>query len=164
MTKREKIDRKRSAYHYRECGLDNIYLLNGVTWSKGKRGDWAHIEDVDGLHLAIGKMLISEKKRLNGRELRFLRHELNMTQDLVASLLYSDTQAVARWEKGKTKVPGPADRLIRLLYKEHVNGNKAISEPLKRLAELDELLHDQSRPVWFADGKHGWDIVSENAA
>ena len=161
MVNMEKFKRTNSMYHYRECGLDNIFLLNGVTRSVGPRGERIHIEDIDGLHLAIGRMLIDEKKRLNGRELRFLRHELNMTQEVLAELLFTDVQSVARWEKGKTRLPGPADRLIRLLYREHTNGNKAISEPLKRLAELDEILHDdECYPVVFQDGKHGWDIAS----
>lgn len=100
------------------------------------------------------------KKRLNGRELRFLRHEINLTQENLAALLGTDAQNVARWEKGITKVPGPADRLIRLLYREHASGNMAIFEPLKELAELDELLNDDElAPVTFNDGEHGWEVA-----
>ena len=147
-------------HQYKECGLDNIYLVGGVTRRKTPRGEVVHIEDVKGLHAAIGRMLVQEKKRLNGRELRFLRHEINLTQENLAALLGTDAQNVARWEKGKVKVPGPGDRLIRLLYREHASGNKAILEPLQELAGLDELLKDEElSPVIFNDGEHGWEIA-----
>ncbi len=54
-------------------------------------------------------------------------------------------QAVARWEKDQIKegMPGPAQGLIRLLYEEHTKENKKIMEPLKRLAELDEIMNEE---------------------
>ena len=160
MASKETGRKGENLYHYRECGLDNIYLVNGVYHKTGLRGIRIHIENLDGLHCAIGRMLVDDKKRLNGRELRFLRHELNLTQENLAALLFTDPQSVARWEKGKTKVPGPADRLIRLLYKEHVNGNEAICEPLRKLAELDELMKDEdSPPVMFEESKNGWEAA-----
>ncbi len=157
-----KMKRMRKELHqYKQCGLDNIYLVNGVTRRPTPRGEVIHIEDVKGLHAAIGQMLVQERKRLNGRELRFLRHEINLTQENLAALLGTEAQNVARWEKGRTKVPpGPADRLIRLLYQEHANGNKAILEPLRELAELDEILNDDEiSPVMFNDGAHGWEVT-----
>lgn len=147
-----------NGYHYQESGLDNVYLYGGVTVQTTERGERVHIQDVEGLHREISYLLISEKKKLNGREFRFLRHELNMTQEVLAALLGTDVQSVARWEKGKAKVPGPADRLIRLLYSETVKGNRSICEPLKRLAELDELMNgDEEPPVKFTGGDGaGW--------
>jgi DNA-binding transcriptional regulator YiaG len=155
-----KMEIGKELYQYKACGLDNIYLVGGVTRRKTPRGEAIHIEDVKGLHAAIGQMLVQEKKKLNGRELRFLRHEINLTQENLGALLGTEAQNVARWEKGKTKVPGPADRLIRLLYREHASGNIEILEPLRELAELDELLNeDETSPVIFNDGEHGWEIA-----
>jgi len=147
-------------YHYTECGLDNIYLLNGHDPVETPRGIGVMIQDVDGLHLAIGRMLVREKRDLRGREIRFLRHELNLTQQNLALVLRVNVQAVARWEKEQTKegIPGPAQGLIRLLYEEHTRGNKKIMEPLKRLAELDELMNDGAdETIDFVDtGDEGW--------
>jgi putative transcriptional regulator len=143
-------------YHYTECGLDNIYLLNGFDFVETPRGRGAAIKDRDGLHRAIGRMLVREKKDLTGKQFRFLRHELNMTQQLLAGLLGVDTQTVARWEKEISEIPGPAQGLIRLLYEEHTNGNKAISEPLRKLAELDELIHGDDETMEFEDTDDGW--------
>ena len=49
-----------------------------------------------------------------------------------------------------------ADRLLRVLYREHVKGNPRVREPLQRLAELDEMLAediDVRSPIVFAKGR-----------
>lgn len=146
-----------TSYHYKECGLENVYLIGGVSVRETPRGKSITIEDVEELHKVIAESLLSEKKRLNGRELRFLRHELNLTQEALAALLGTDHQSVARWEKGQYKVPGPADRLIRFLYRESAKGNAGIIGPLRRLAELDELLNDEENPpMRFSSDLDGW--------
>jgi putative transcriptional regulator len=143
-------------YQYTECGLDNVYLLNGFKYVETPRGRGAVIKDRGGLHRAIGRFLVREKKNLTGKEFRFLRHELDMTQQLVANLLHVDVQTVARWEKGRTEIPGPAQGLIRLLYEERTNGNRKIATLLERLAELDEIIHSDDEALEFEDTEEGW--------
>lgn len=141
-------------YHYTECGLDNVYLINGYVPVSTPRGEGVKIQDIEGLHRAIGLMLVEEKQSLNGNEFRFLRHEMNMTQKTLAGILGVDAQSVARWEKGQTQTDGPSQNILRLLYREYIGGNIAIVEPLKRLAELDEALeHDD---ISFEDTADGW--------
>ena len=74
-------------YQYRECGLDNMYLLNGFTVKRTKHGETVTIHDMDGLHRVIGSYLVRERKTLNGREVRFLRHELELSQKTLGELL-----------------------------------------------------------------------------
>ncbi|HEX4839910.1 MAG TPA: helix-turn-helix domain-containing protein [Rhabdochlamydiaceae bacterium] len=88
-------------YHYTECGLNNIYLLNGYKFIQTSRGKAVSIKDIDGLHKAIGLFLATAKKDLSGDEIRFLRHELLLSQLTLARLLGVSEQAVHRWEKGK---------------------------------------------------------------
>jgi putative transcriptional regulator len=147
-------------YHYRGCGLDNIYLEGGVNYIQTPRGKTAQIEDIEGLHRAIGRWLVREKKNLSGKEFRFLRHEINLTQQTLAALLNTDVQNVGRWERGEgEKISGPAQNLIRLLYDEKINGNSAISEPLARLAELDQRMRD-NKEIKFGTGPEGWSIAA----
>ena len=149
--------RKKGRYHYVECGLDYIYLSNGYDVVNTPRGNGIKIMDREGLHKAIGEMLVSEKKHLDGSEFRFLRHELNMTQQNLAALLGVNVQTVARWEKEKTiDIPGPAQRVIRLLYSEKMDGNQEICEPLKRLAELDEMIAQDPEIDFKKDSHDGW--------
>ena len=143
-------------YHYRQCGLDNVYLRNGFQFESTKHGKTIRIHDIDGLHLAIGMCLIQEKKILSGPEIRFLRHELDLSQKTLGNLLDKSDQAVARWEKGKAKIDGPADRLLRLLYESHAveNGPRnRIRELLEQLSELDS---SDLGDVQFEDTDTGW--------
>jgi len=128
-------------YHYTESGLDNVYLVNGYDIIDGHQ---LVIEDTYGLHKAIGRILINSKKNLIGREIRFLRHEMLMSQVTLAKLLDVSEQAINRWENGKTSVPKPAEALIRLLYREHIHSNddpddkSTIRSRLKKIADLED--------------------------
>ena len=131
-------------YRYTECGLDNVYLLNGFERVPTPRGEVVRIVNEDGLLTAIGRCLVTEKKWLSGKEVRFLSKELGLTQNDISSILGMDIQAFARWEKGRrSKGSMAADRLLRILYMERVKGNPRIRESLQRLAELDELLNEE---------------------
>ena len=66
------------AYHYRESGLDNIFLIDGFRVHKTKYGRGVSIDNTEGLHKAIGRWLIDLPKPLNGAELRFLRLEMDL--------------------------------------------------------------------------------------
>ena len=102
-------------HHYRECGLDNIFLLNGFTVRETRHGRAVSIEDIDGLHRAIGTHLAKEKRMLTGAELRFLRVELGLSQKLLGMLLGKTAQTVARWEKGQSRIDGTADRMAAVV-------------------------------------------------
>ena len=92
---------KEQKLHYTSCGLDNVYLLNGYSVVKTRRGIVTRIEDPQGLHVAIGACLVRQKKGLTGKELRFLRHELGLSQPALATLLGESAQSVARREKNR---------------------------------------------------------------
>jgi putative transcriptional regulator len=125
-------------YHYTESGLDTVYLLNGYEIVKSARGTGVKIQDVDGLHVAIGRSIIENKKKLSGSEFRFLRTELLMSQAALAQLLHVKELTIARWEKGQTKIPVTADATLRLLYQEHIKGTQGISDILRSIANLED--------------------------
>ena len=143
-----------STYHYTECGLKNIYLLNGYHFIDTPRGQAVSIRDIEGLHKAIGLFLVTTKKNLTGEELRFLRHEMLMSQSTLAELLGMSEQAIHRWENEKTDIPKPSESLLRLLYREHNNKDGKISTVLKKIADLEELFSDKK--MLFKDTSKGW--------
>jgi len=148
-------------YHYKGCGLDNVWLKGGVNIVETPRGKAIQIENQKGLHKAIGHWLVHEKKNLTGKEFRFLRHEINLTQQYLAALLNTDVQNVGRWERDEgDKIPGPAQNIVRLLYEEKINDNRAICEPLARLAELDEQKTDEEEDIEMEAGPEGWSIAA----
>lgn len=71
---------KSKKYHYTECGLDYVYLLNGYTERITPYGKAVSITAVEQLHKIIGEAIISSPEPLSGAEIRFLRHELDWSQ------------------------------------------------------------------------------------
>ena len=149
---------EQATYHYRQCGLDDVYLVNGFEYESTPYGETIRIHDMDGLHRAIGMHLIQEKKELGGAEFRFLRHELDLTQRRLGGLLGKSGQSVARWEKGQSTVEGTADRLLRLLYRAKMGGkgSSKIGDLLEQVAELDSGI--EGCPMQFEDTDQGWQL------
>lgn len=146
------------AYHYKESGLDNVYLENGFTIHKTPYGEGVSIKDTDGLHRAIGEWIITVPKPLNGAELRFLRLQMELTQRDLAGILGADEQAVRRWEKARTKsFNGSSDRLLRVLYAEYVGGNVRVRESVDRLVELDQIEKAEAR---MTEEGHHWKMAA----
>ncbi|MDX2222743.1 MAG: helix-turn-helix domain-containing protein [Rhodospirillaceae bacterium] len=111
---------KKNLYHYRLSGLDGIYLADGYEIVETHRGRGIVFHDLAGLHRAIGRHLVLGRRRLSGKELRFLRKDMGLIQAELARLLGVSSQQVARWEKGQCAMPGTADTMVRLLYAEHI--------------------------------------------
>jgi putative transcriptional regulator len=144
-----------ASYHYTECGLNNIYLQNGYKFIETPRGKSICIHDMDGLHKTIGLFLVTCKKDLSGDEVRFLRHEMLMSQYTLAKLLGVSEQAIRRWETGKISIPAPTGALLRLLYMDHVNDKDGrIATILKKIAELEDTINDHE--LVFKDTEEGW--------
>jgi len=51
-------------YHYKACGLDNVYLKNGYEEKNTPSGKSIAIHDIDGLHKAIGKGIANKEAAL----------------------------------------------------------------------------------------------------
>ncbi len=144
-------------YQYIECGLKNIYLVNGFNTIATSQGKATSIHNIDGLHKAIGIFLVFNQKDLSGDEIRFLRHEMLMSQSTLSNLLGVSEQEVRRWERGKIKIPKPSENLLRLLYREHVNDKSGkIEKLLREVSELEEKLSE----IIFRDTKNGWKAVA----
>lgn len=123
-------------YHYRECGLRNVWLANGYHEHDTPYGEGISIHDIEGLHRAIARGLVNKGGRLTGTELRFLRQEMGLSQAKLAQLLGNEAQTVALWEK-RGGQPRMADRLIRAIYREQQEGNAHIIQMIERLVDTD---------------------------
>ena len=141
----------KKGYRYTESGLTNVWLVNGYTMRKTKYGEGVSIRDVDGLHRALARAL-SNKPRLTGTEVRFLRKEMGLSQRGLGELLGVTDQAVALWER-KGRLPKTADRLLRLIYVEHDRGNAPIRTTIQRINDMDAQDLDQ---IIAEAAKGGW--------
>lgn len=134
-------------YHYRECGLADIMLLNGYRLEEDPvYGELLTIDDVLGLHRAIGRALVDLDRTLNGAEFRFLRSELDLSQRALALTLGTNEQSIAKWEKAKDKPVAnrAAERMLRLYFLKMVDGDERLSAFLDKLAERDQEANAQA--------------------
>lgn len=141
----------KNGYRYTESGLTNVWLANGYTIRKTKYGEGVSIHDADGLHRALARAL-SNKPRLTGTEVRFLRKEMGLSQRGLGELLGVTDQAVSLWER-KGQLPKTADRLLRLIYVEHDRGNAPIRSTIQRINDMDS---ENRERIIAEDAKGGW--------
>ena len=135
---------------YRGAGLEGIYLCNGYAREQAD-GEWfTHVKDIEELHHVIALHLVASRKVLSPVEIRFIRIVMDKTQSEVARMLGVTSQSVARWEKGQTEMPGPADRMLRIKFLVHVLPPEEFGEYVSEQNELlDELDQIQNEPVSF---------------
>src|SRR5215469_208427 len=149
-------------YNYRGTGLDNIWLLNGYEEHETPLGKSISIEDLDNLHKAIAGALVDSKPELTGKEFRFLRTELEMSQTTLAEYIGVQAQTVANWEKENVPVQKYGDHIIRHLYKRYFGGDPDIVALVNRLNDLEK---DHFHRVKFEhnskDGTSAWKMVQQ---
>lgn len=149
-------------YRYTGCGLPNVYLKNGYVVEETPYGKGVSIKDLDGLHDALGKAIVDSPLPLRGYEFRFLRTELELSQGALGDLLGCDDQAVARWEKGKSKqVNAPAERLLRRLYLECKAGGKLLAPLVDQLRKLESVPPNEHRKFVVSERGNTWKAREE---
>jgi len=127
-------------YHYTEGGLRNVWLANGYKIKKTPFGDAVAIQGGDELEAALCKALTRKPSPLTGGELRFIRLSgFKLSQAALAGLLGCDAQSLARWEKSRP--PKLSDRMVRVLYSSHADGNEPICAVVGRLQVIERAQH-----------------------
>lgn len=154
-------------YHFTDGNLRNVWLVNGYTLHDTPFGPGVAIHDAEGLTAAICSALTHKPGALTGAELRYLRSGgMLMSQPALGKLLGTDGQAVARWEKSG-RLPRWADKLVRLLYLAHAEGNVPIRRAVERINTVERLVGqrivvEEARGKWgarFTDGAEAADAA-----
>lgn len=101
-------------YHYTECGLDNVYIMDMPPREDDKGNAVAEILSIGYLHGILAMDLSVRDGGWSGKELRFIRTEMNMTQAKLADLVRKDRQTVIRWEGGSHDIDPNAEVIIRM--------------------------------------------------
>jgi DNA-binding transcriptional regulator YiaG len=150
-------------YHYRESGLDNILLVNGFCEEDTPYGRVVSFDNIEGLHKAIGHWLVTLPRPLHGAEMRFLRHELDLSQKRLAIILGVSEITIRRWEAGRYKpIPSTAaDRFLRVTYSSWTDGRESTRELIDMLAEMDQVEVEKREEVRFKESKRRW-LVDHN--
>ncbi|KJV24918.1 hypothetical protein VI06_20705 [Aquitalea magnusonii] len=124
-------------FKYSMSGLDNVWLENGYTLTETPYGPAVHIEDPDGLDAAIAMSLVKKEGALGGKEVKFIRQLLGLSQKDAGRFVGVDAQTVARWEKGECQIGGAADKMIRLCYLAHASGDTTVTAAIEAVNFMD---------------------------
>lgn len=140
-------------YPYTDGNLENVWLANGYKMHQTPYGEGISFTDIDGLVLTICLTLAKKTSALTKIEFRYLRSAgLLHSQAGLAKLLGNNEQAVARWEKSG-KIPPWADKLIRLLYLAHAEGELPIASAVERINAIERA---QKQRIVLRSAKSGW--------
>jgi len=140
-------------YHYTFGGLRNVWLVNGYTVKQTPMGEAVAFADGQGLERAICIALAAKPAHLSGAELRFIRQSgLLMSQAALGKMIGADAQSVARWEK-HGRVPKWADKLVRLVFTAHAEGNQPIRRVVDRLNTVERLVQQS---IVMRERKGAW--------
>jgi DNA-binding transcriptional regulator YiaG len=141
-------------YHYTQCGLNNIYLQNGYDLKKTPYGSGVAIHDVDGLHRAIAIALVDKPAPLTGKEFRFIRIELDLSQRALGEYLGKTDQSVAHWEK-TGNIPEEVNYLIRHIYRQTINKKASYVDEVDRLRKVNQT--DYKEWLNFQETSGSWE-------
>lgn len=144
-------------YHYNECGLRNVWLKNGFKRMQTPYGRGVSIDAIEDLHRIIVLELVMKPSKLASTEIRFLRKEMELSQASLATMLGVSAQTLALWEKGKSRITAPSERLLRLVVKGHFEGSVAVRKMIAMLNDLDS--EQNAKRFVFTERNKRWGLV-----
>jgi putative zinc finger/helix-turn-helix YgiT family protein len=115
------------------------------------------IQDLEGLHRAIARAVVTKEARLAADEIRFLRKVLGWSGADFAEHMGASAETVSRWENGAAPMGPQADRLLRLMV--------MTRDPVSDYRKLDRLKHvARAKPATIRmiakAGSNGWRVES----
>jgi DNA-binding transcriptional regulator YiaG len=119
------LERSIKPEHIEDLGGITVKLMNAVVVYKCVQcgAQETEIPDIQGLVCTVALKRALAPARLSGRELRFMRRALDMTQKEFSEAMEIAVETVSRWENDVQGVGGMAEKLVRhnicaLLYKQ----------------------------------------------
>ena len=146
-------------FHYTACGLDNVWLVNGYKVKTTRHGNAVAVNDVDGLHKLLAQTLIEKSSRLSGKEFRFLRTQLGLSQEALGAMLDFSENAVSLWER-KDTVPAACDQWLRMSVLAKLAGNTKLADAIARTQTIHKLIY-QKYVVKEVNGKRTLSVVKQ---
>ncbi|MDH0864582.1 hypothetical protein [Mitsuaria sp. GD03876] len=139
-------------YHFTECGLDNVWLQNGFAYKDTAYGPAVSFAALDELLDAIAAHLVRKPARLTGKEFRYLRSHMHLSQAAMAKLQGVSEQNISLWER-RGRVPKSNDTLQRLLYLKHASGDESLKAAFDQIMTVERLVHQR---IVATSSRKGW--------
>lgn len=148
-------------YHYTQCGLDYIYLMDGYTIHETECGEGISIENMKELYNFIADEIVSFPVCFRGQEVRFIRSVLDLTQHQIAKILGVTRDTIAKYEKERNKViPKTQDGLLRYIYRD-MTGSQKLKQILDIINERD--CEEVRKEMSLAKGNNLWHLDNRAA-
>ena len=145
-------------YHYTECGLSNVFLINGFFVEKIDGEEYTSIDDMNGLHRAIAQIVVDSNTPLSHEEFKFLRIELNVSQKMLGTRFGVSEQTIARYEKKSSAIPRTTDAALRSLYMEILDKNNPGSYFLDLLSDVEAM--SAAKEIRLEEIKEHWEVAA----
>src|SRR6266852_2141205 len=102
-------------HQYRECGLDNVWLVNWETYvCPGCDMRLPVLPDVEKITATIVDALVRQEARLDGDAILFFRKGMQLTAVALAHILGVNRVEISRWENNKVDIDPYLDFKLRL--------------------------------------------------
>lgn len=148
---------KNNSFHYTQCGLDYVYLLDGVEWEKNEYGEFYCIHQMDKLHQFIAHQIITSSRPLRGQEAFFIRKQLTFSQSCLAKMMGVTRDTIAKAEaKREENVSPMMDRLLRFIYTMDRKDKKSLSVVAGLLDDIAE--QEYQRKLNITHKNEIWDV------
>ena len=126
-------------YQYKECGLDYVYLLNGFTVHETPYGNGVSIKNAEKLHKVIADCIVTGPQQIHGREIRFLRSVMDVSQKRLGEMLGVERGRIAQIEAEKDEpITMTMDNLMRYRYASFMKEDSILKRMCEYLDEIDE--------------------------
>ena len=96
------------------------------------------------------------RPHLTGAGLRFLRKALGLSQTRLGDLVGASEESVSLWER-KDTMPKSADRLVRAIYLEQLNGPVHLAQMIERLLAAGPQSEEK---LVFEHTTTGWKVAA----
>ena len=144
-------------FEYKQVNLPYQVLLVGVPIKRCPAcgEEVVKIPDPVGLHRALCMHIVAANRPLQGDEIRLLRKHLGKSAGALAALMGVDSKTLSRWENGKQKMGPVAERLLRLVVRQHLSPDAgAFSDDL--FPRLVDKPGGEPPPVKLTSSGSGW--------
>ena len=103
-------------FHFVDSGLDNVYLV-GIRYFVDDQGNTsAEIPALEQLMQLIARDIVTARRDLTGKEIKFLRKRLGKKATEYCTILALEPETLSRIENGKQAVSQQSQKLARLSY------------------------------------------------
>lgn len=148
-------------YQYQACGLDNVWLENGYVEKQTPYGKAVSVANADQLHELLAMRVAGKSGHLSGKEFRFLRNSMCLSQRALGEMLGVSEQTVSLWEREESAIPVAQETVVRMLALEKIKGNGKIGEIIERVNTVERLVNQR---IVARAMDHKWTAKAEDEA